>query len=255
MPSLREIQASCYEAFAGAAQPAPTAGIVDNAIPARVRVSVYRNNAREVFRGTLAQAYPVVAALVGEACFRTLATELRTRNPSRSGDLQDFLTAFPTLLSDLYLESEFAYLPDVAALELAIEQAMLLRDTAALPIERLAQIDEASLARTRLVLAPSLRIIRSAFPILTIWRAHRTEPVRAVDVTRGGENVGVLRRGEDAELRLLDDATCALARQISAGYPLGEAFDALAQLTDTAALGAALHALFASGCVTALHTP
>ena len=94
MPSLRELQQNAYRAIV----------LEDDARGRGLnvsRLSVYRNNARETFRKTLAATYPVVRRLVGEQCFRGLARSYSHDFPSRSGDLGRYGAELATLLEKI----------------------------------------------------------------------------------------------------------------------------------------------------------
>ena len=137
MISLRNLQQRCYDAFVMSDVQALLPFVHSDHIAADARIQVYQNNAREAFTKTLRLSYPVVAQLVGDDCFRTLARDYLRQYPSRSGDLTDFGAEFATLLHAMYEGTGFAYLSDVARLEWACE---VVRGAADSPIADLAQL-------------------------------------------------------------------------------------------------------------------
>src|SRR5262245_46990710 len=105
MISLRELQQRSYRAIVHD----------ENVLPLTrsraARLEVYRNNARETFRKTLAASYPVVRRLVGDECFGGIAATFMREFPSRAGDLGRFGSELAMLLDVYYRSTEFAYLP------------------------------------------------------------------------------------------------------------------------------------------------
>ena len=248
MNSLREIQHRCYRAFLYEETSQVVPDLVSNEIPAPARVQVYQNNAREAFRKTLAAAYPVIERLVGEDCLRGLALRYMREHRSVSGDLQGFGVAFPTFLAEIYGDTDYAYLPDVAALEWAFESVQLERESEPMDLERLRKIASEDHPRLRFELSTGTRLVSSPYPILAIWRANQPGNDATVDLSTGPEHVAVLRRGDDVEMHLLSAEAFALAREIQNGRSLGEACDALDDRELD--LGRSLQSLITSGLLT-----
>jgi hypothetical protein len=239
--SLRRLQQDAYRAFLGGSTE-PLMPALDGArLPARVSIAVYQNNARETFRKTLAASYPVVARLVGEACFRGLASKYMRERPSRSGDLQAFGRDFADFLSAIYGESEYRYLVDVARLEWAQEEVLLLSEATPVDAQAVARIPEERLESLRLRLIPSSILIASPFPILSIWRANQHDEPEPVDLDAGGESVLVARKNQRVELIVLDAATFALAAALNEGQTIAETLTG--EHVDAASLAAGLKTL------------
>lgn len=249
MNSLREIQQRCYRAFLFGQTSHLTPDLVDNGIPATTRVKVYQNNAREIFRKTLMAAYPVVERLVGEVCFRSLALRYMREHPSASGDLQGFGRAFPSFLSTLYAGTRYAYLPDVASLEWACEEAHLAPDDAPLDPRRLGRIDNDDLPTVRFEIARGSHLVTSPYPILAIWRTNQPGNEATVELSSGPQHVVVLRRAGDVEMYPISAHAFELASRLESGLPLGEACDGLDERTDFD-LAACLQSLLGIGLLT-----
>ena len=227
MSSLRSLQQQCYRAFLlGDAEPL-LPELVSREIPAPISVQVYQNNARETYRKALGASYPIVERLVGEDCFRGYAQKYMRNYPSTSGDLQDFGTALPDFLAELYTDSEFAYLPDVARLEWAVEEVQLNRESALLDLDALSQVASERHADVRFHRSPSARLICSPYPILSIWRTNQPGQEAEVDLTSGAEHVVVRRRAGSVELNLIDSVAASLAAHLDDAKTLEEAAEAL----------------------------
>jgi hypothetical protein len=222
--SLRRLQQDAYRAFLGGSTEPLMPALNGARFPTRVAIAVYQNNARETFRKTLAAGYPVVARLVGESCFRGLASRFMRERPSQSGDLQAFGRDFAEFLSSIYGKSEYRYLVDVARLEWAQEEVLLLSEATPVDAQSVARIPEERLESLRLRLNPASRLIASRFPILSIWRVNQHDEPEPVDLDAGGESVLVARQNQRVELIALDAATFALAVALSEGQTIAETF-------------------------------
>ncbi len=231
MNSLRELQARCYRAFLQGEDAPLREDLVDKTIPASISIRVYQNNARETYRGALAASYPVIERLVGDACFRGIARKYMLDYPSSSGDLQNFGAALPELLAELYADTGFAYLPDVAALEWAMEEVQLVEENKPLDLTALAEIDPGSYPHLRFVRSTSARLVSSRYPVLSIWRSNQPDTDTPVNLDAGSEHVVISRSGSDVALVPVAAAAAELAALIETGIPLGLAIESLAETT------------------------
>ena len=177
------------------------ASIMDSVVPptplfkSELGLAVYRNNWLEGMRKALLADYPVVAQLVGDDCFRTLAQRYVGAYPSTSGDLQDFGWEFPRFLEAEYLATSYAYIAEVARLERAIADSFNAAAPDVLTIESLATIDPAHYPTLHVDHHPSAHVIRSAAPIFAIWHAHQTVAMEefCIDLQAGAQQVLVYR--------------------------------------------------------------
>ena len=141
MLPLRELQLRFAAAlFDGAVEPiAPH--VLAGALGADARLRIYRNNLREGFRKTLALEFPVIERLVGAQYFAQLALELLTEHPSRAGNLHHVGAPLAAFLRRRFAGTEHAYLPDVAELEWACQEALVAADSEPLDPQSLRRID------------------------------------------------------------------------------------------------------------------
>ena len=223
MNSLRDLQANCYRAFTD--DPGVLLALVrGNGIAPDQRVEVYRNNHREIFRKALAASFPVVERLVGEACFAGLAREYARKHPSRSGDLQRYGKSFATFLENTYGDTPFRYLPDVASLEWALEEVHLDPDEPPLAIAELGRFREADYGNLVFAARRAVRLLRSRYPVFSIWRANQSGNDGRVDLDRGGETVAVARSGNELQVHELDRSTFCLTAELARGARLEDAW-------------------------------
>lgn len=194
-------------------------------------LAAYRGNAAAVAARTLSIAFPTVCELVGEESFEQLARAVWHRHPPQHGDLAMFgaeLAAF--IEGDAQLASE-PYLADVARLDWAVHTLERAADAPVQPagLTRLASDDAASL---RLVLRPGAELIRSRWPVVTIWQAHRlTGPDRFGAVPAAlqagqGETAWVWREGWRAVVDAVDEPRARFVERVLAGDPIDRALAA-----------------------------
>jgi hypothetical protein len=232
------------------ARPAPDGLTRPGGAPAGRRFDVYRNNVASSLIAALETAFPALRALLGDAAFRRLATAHARRHPPRGprlmlygADMPEFLAGFPPL-------RHLAYLPDLARLELARRQSYHAADAAPVAAETFAALPPARLLAARLTLAPAVRLIRSRWPVGSIWQAA-TDP-GAPRPGSGGENVLVTRPAFDPVTTVLAPGggtfVAALTRGDTLGQAVAAAEAALPGFEPTATLGV----LAAGGAITAI---
>jgi hypothetical protein len=116
-------------------------------------------------------------------------------------------------------------LPDLARLELALRQSYHAADAAPAPPEALQAVPPEALASLRLGLAPALRLVPSAHPIVSLRRAALEGGKRPADAP---EAALVTRPGFDPEVAALAPAEAAFVSALADGLALGAAVDAAA---------------------------
>jgi hypothetical protein len=225
------------------------------------RAGIYYNNRRENFRKALALTYPVTLRIVGEDFFVVLIRDYLEQHPSRQGDLHSAGSRFAEFLAAGFAAqgSAFAYLADLAKLEWAWAEALLCADAPSVGTEALAAFEPSLWPRLRFRLHPSVALISTPWPILTIFDEHRREHPAIVSLDAGGECVVVLRRAQDVEAHGLSSSEHRMWAALAAGRSLQEALEQLLLGTDDAPAGGevalrdALARLFMLGAVTAVH--
>ena len=156
-------------------QPTPKGVIGPGGREAGKRYDVYRNNVVVSLTEALAAAYPVIKAVVGKEFFDAMAGEYVRKHPPKSPLMIYYGEDFPSFLTKFPPASHLGYLPDVARVELARRQAYHAADTTPCAPEKLANLNGNKLYDARLVLHPSVRIIRSRYPVFSIWRYNSTD--------------------------------------------------------------------------------
>ena len=203
---------------------APPAGVVSHTSGAPLkRFGVYRNNVMVGLIDALEARFPAVERIVGEEFFRASASVFARANPPRSPLMMTYGDEFPDFLASFEPAAEIAYLADVARVEAARTRAYHAADAAPLQSADLASVQASDLAALRFELHPSLEIVLSAFPVVTIWAMNAGEtPLAAINDWRG-EDALVIRPAFEVEVRRLPAGAGAFLQSLKTGAPLGEA--------------------------------
>lgn len=214
------------------------------------RLAVYQRNLRGNFAKVLALEFPVVQRLVGTEYFDVLAWQFQQVEPSRSGNLHGIGAPFPNYLRGRFGGGDLSYLGDVADLEWAVEQSLVAADAQApLDLHAFAAVPAEEHHNLRFDLQPSLRLSRSQFPIVTLWRSHLPDHEGVVhaerddftlDLRAGGENACIVRAAGDLQVAALDHAQFSWISAIAQRAPLGEALEQALNVDPQFDLGAAL---------------
>lgn len=211
---------------------AALAGWLRDAPPRRARgLSAYRSNGAAIAERSLAAAFPTVAQLVGADSFNTLARAFWHVHPPVRGDLAEHGDALPGFIAADPQLADVPWLADSARLDWAVHRAESGADAAGAPsgLERLASDDPAAL---RLVLQPGLALVPSAWPVATLWHAHRSAeedrfaPVREALAAGRSECALAWRAGWRAQVADVPAPEASFTAALLAGQPLLQALDA-----------------------------
>lgn len=198
-------------------------GLVDpEGRPAPKRFSVYRNNVASSLTRALETAFPTVRKLVGDKFFAAMALVFLRAHPPSSRMLMLYGAEFPGFLQTFPPVAQLGYLPDVARLDQAMRESYHAADAAALDGTALQRLIGEDLAGLRLTLAPSVRLVRSSWPIVSIWAANAEGGRTPRPVA---EDALVLRPEFDPKPRCLPAGGGGFISGILAGAPLGAAID------------------------------
>ncbi len=190
----------------------------------QTRFNIYRNNVHVSLIDMMAAKFPVVLKLVGEEFFRGLARVYIRAEPPKSALTLEYGAGFPGFLEDFEHVQDVPYLADVARLEWLRLEAYNAADREPLSPEELALIDHDRLGETRFQLHPSLRTLRSDYPVMSIWEANMQDgDLSEIDMAGGGEEVLIVRPGLDVEILKMPSASCDFVRDLGSGISLHEA--------------------------------
>jgi hypothetical protein len=218
------------------------------------RFAVYRNNVIVGLSEALRTQFPATERVVGTEFFAALARVYVSSEPPRSPVMMNYGERFPAFIERFAPAAEIPYLADVARLEFARTQAYHAADAAPLDTSVWQHVDADSLANLRVVLHPSLRIVRSAFPVVTIWSMNSggMEPASIEDC--GPEDAAIARPRGIVEVRQLPRGGATFLGALAAGMSLGDAAAAAAGADAAFDLAINLAGLIGGELVTELHS-
>lgn len=223
---LTAFETSFAEALLNADQPVPQGITAHNAaIPTR-RFAVYRNNVVVSLVKALKNRFPVVEKIVGEEFFAAMARVFVIEQPPRSPLLATYGDEFAAFIAAFEPAAGLPYLADVARLEAARTRAYHAADATPLDASAFATLDAGVVGEIRIELHPSVGIVRSLHPVVTIWAMNSGEQELAPIADWRGEDALVARPYLDVEVRVLPPGGAAFLLALAAGRPLGEASEA-----------------------------
>lgn len=226
-PSLKDRQGAFAAALLDPECPVPTGLVGPDGKPSLRRFNVYRNNVVAGLTATLKDAFPAVARIVGDEFFLAMARIYVAGNPPRSPIMLDYGLGFPDFLGGFQPVEGLPYLRDVARIERAWVEAYHSAEMQSLDPAIFAGIGAGDLPNVILRLHPSLRLVRSQFPSLTIWQMNVEGGVPVtVDLEAGGEDVFIIRPGAQVNVRSLPPGGLEFIQALGEGYPIIEAMKA-----------------------------
>jgi Putative DNA-binding domain len=209
------------------------------------RFAIYRNNVMVGLVSALESRFSATRNIVGADFFMGAAKLFAAAQPPRSPLMMFYGDAFPAFLADFEPAREVPYLADVAKLEAARTRAYHAADAKPLAPAALSGSPPDALADIRFILHPSVEIVASEYPVVTIWAMNSGE-IELVPVTDWrGEDALVSRALCDVEVRRLPPGGKTFLQSLAAGNPLGGAAAAATAGNQRFDLAANLAALFA----------
>jgi hypothetical protein len=237
--SLRELQRRFAASLTGAEPP----------------TLAYRNTVTTNYRNALAATYPIVRALTGAAFFNEAVDAFTIAHPSTCGDLNVYGAEFGDFLASYPYARDLPYLPDVARLEWAADEASRAGDRVTSREDLLAALGRVpadAIAAQKFALDPSCRLLRSAFPVMRIWQVHQSAADDRVDLDAGADHLLVRRERDVPSLARIAPEDFAFLAALAAGADLGSALDAAVAIDDDFDLAVALRTFIADGTITGL---
>jgi hypothetical protein len=216
--------------------------------PSARRFAVYRNNVAVGLTDTLKAAFPTVCRIVGTEFFRAMARAYVVAEPPHSPILLDYGAGFPDFIGGFEPAATLPYLCDVARIERAWTEAYHAPEALPLDPASLAAIEADRYSDIRLRLHPSVHIVRSELPALTIWRMNVGDGAPApVDLAAGGEDVLIVRPMAEVEVRSMPPGGPEFVHALAEGVPVLTAMKAAITADPRFDLSANLSGLIGAG--------
>jgi hypothetical protein len=226
MPSLREVQRGFVAATVfGDTGALAGLGIVAGALEPAARIAIYRNNVLGNCRKVLAATYPIVQRLVGVPFFNAAIDAFVRAYPSPQGDVNRYGRELARFLAAYSPAQELPYLPDVARLEWAIDQANIAADASPFDTTALRAVPADAQGELRFVLHPSAQVVASPYPIFHIWQVNQPGHTGddRVDLGEGADALLVRRASDVVVIERLAAGEHAFLAALAGNRSLNEA--------------------------------
>lgn len=188
------------------------------------RFDVHRNNVTAGVLGVLEARFSVVKQLVGEGFFRAMAADYVAQDPPRSPILMLYGQTFPAFVASFEPAADVPYLADVAQLEWLQHTASHATDCRPIGADKLSAIPIESIETVHFDLHPSLGLLASSFPALSIWRMHLSDQgAKGGTLAATPEFALILRPALDVETHGIDAGLHDFTQSLVLGQPLGSA--------------------------------
>jgi hypothetical protein len=245
--------AAIEQAFAAALldpeRPVPDGVLGRAAGPNPRRFAIYRNNIVAGLMQALRHRFAVSERLVGEDFFRAMARDYIAGHRPRSPLLMTYGDDFPAFMEGFPPAADLPYLADVARLEVVWSQAYHAAEAASLEIDALRGLAAQDLIAARLMLHPSLRLLRSLHPVAGIWAAHQSEGEVVGPDRWEAQDVLVLRAETQVLVHRLAPGRYAFLNALLAADTIEEAGEAALSEAPEFDLGSCLIGLLSVGAV------
>jgi hypothetical protein len=244
-----EAFAGLQQSFAAAVLGLPGGLPVRAATAARAEsgLAVHRNNVMSSLIKVVAARFPAVRRLLGEESFFESIRRFIAAEPPRSPLLLEYGDAFPEFLRRL--DAAAGCIADVAELEVARVKAYHAADAAPLPPQAFAAIPAERLAGLRMKLHPSVSLLQSRFPIVSLWHASQQAGEVALPQERT-EAALIARPALEVEIWNLPPGGLAFLTALSRGATMAEAAEAAMDAAPDFELAVNLSVLIEAGIVT-----
>jgi Putative DNA-binding domain len=171
----------------------------------------------------LTERFPVIHRLVGDESFRATASRFIDREPPRAATLLDFGETFPRFLRRRGKVASIEYVADIAELEMVRGKAERAAPAQPVGARALSSLLAKRGTRLRVALHPSVFLVASRFPIVTIWNNNRFDGESAMIERWRAECALVARPFLDVEVRCLPAGGHAFISALAEGHTMATA--------------------------------
>lgn len=213
------------------------------------RFGVYRNNVAAGLAKALAARFPAAERIVGAEFFAAMAWEFVLRHPPSSPVLLTYGDDFADYVERFEPAAELPYLPDVIRLENARARAYHAADVTPLAPDRIAAVPAEQLGELVVDAHPSTSVVRSGYPVVTMWAMNSGEAELGPIDDWSGEDALVVRPQLRVLIHRLPSGGATFLERLLASAPLGRAIEAAMNEATDFDLAANLAGLLGAGVI------
>ncbi|WP_034991404.1 HvfC/BufC N-terminal domain-containing protein [Beijerinckia mobilis] len=219
--------------------------------PAR-RFAIHRTNVVTGLAEALASAFPITANIVGAEFLTGMARLFVVEAPPLSPALLDYGEDFPDFVEQFPQAAELPYLADVMRLELARRKAYHAADATPLKGADLAGYDAESFARSSARLHPSVTILSSDHPIVTLFAMNAGEEPLAPIEEWNAQDALIVRPFLSVHVHLLPPGGAVFLHALVSGATFADAAMLASTETPAFSLTENLAGLVSTGALLAI---
>lgn len=217
------------------------------------RFGVYRNNVFWGLTEALKSRFPAALAIVGDEFFNAMADHYIRLDPPRSPLLLTYGDGLADFVASFEPAAGLPYLPDILRLEVARSRAYHAADRVPLDGTALGAVSTELLPLLTFELHPSLSILRSSYPVVTIWAMNAGEMPLAPIEDWQREDALVVRPAMTVHVHRLGPGGADFLAALASGRPLGEAIETAAAADPRFDLTQNLAGALQSGALVGFH--
>jgi hypothetical protein len=217
------------------------------------RYNVYRNNVTVSLIEALAATYPAVQRITGVDFFRAMARFHVRATPPTSPLLFEYGRDFPAFIEGYEHAQDMPWLADTARIEHAWLDAYHAADVPPLSPDVLAAVPSDRLGDLVFTAHPAARILRSAYPAVTIFAMNRVEGPITPLRSNTAEDALITRPDMEAAVRLLPPGGAAFLKGLIDGGTLGAAAATAFTEAPSFDLPANIAGMIVAGVFTTIH--
>lgn len=214
-------------------------------------LAIYRNNVSLSLINFITARFPVVRALAGDESFFERVRQFIVTHPPRSPVLLGYGDAFPAFIRSLGPDACFRYVADVAELEWMRMRAYHAADATPLSADAFAACSIERVPDIRMSFHPSASLIRSRFPIVSVWHANQSNAAHPTQAW-GAESALIVRPDMDVDVWKLPPGGVEFMASLLRRQTIAEAAAKGMEATAKFDLSANLSVLIGACAVTAL---
>lgn len=196
---------------------------------APARLAIYRQTVIENLSNTLALIYPGIWALIGEQCANEVAHAFIKKKMylPKPGELDNWVSAFPSFISTVIELQNYPYLSDYAQWEWLKHHAYGYAYKQGLSLDALESIAEPALASLKMAFMPFVEFLQTPYPLQDIQMLLDNPNSESLNLKPDDYYLVVTRVEEEIKTLWLEKTIWLCLKYLSEGKTLGETVSAL----------------------------